>query len=203
MEDDGLPAEVQRAKEERPDCSYSVESSTRINIVNGDANEVTSRRYYQACPGERRRLLHASEASRRGSADELSVSGRGDGLRIELPFPFGGSRSQGHESNGGIDGFSSFPSIDDFIRDFLGARHDDGGFSSGRIPFPFPLPRPQPPPQLRRGNDGRDDDVACDPYLHLPEEYQPDATQRGQRPPAQPRGAPSLVEREKGRGVYV
>jgi hypothetical protein len=202
-----LPDEVARARAERPDCAYSVESATRINVVNGQARQSVTERYYQQCPGDRaRRLLHAAERSTAGAADEVAAAGWGSG---------GG----GGASGGGDDALAAlFPSIDDFIRDFLGVRrgHGSGGDAAagdlpwvggggGRIPFPFPLPRPQAPPQLRAQRDGAggasDEDGGEQLYgWPQPQPQQP------QPPPAAAAsrgGPPSLAERERGRGVYV
>lgn len=216
------PPAVLQAQEERPECSYSLETSTRLKIANGSASETTRRQWWQACPGERRKLLASTETTRDGAADELAGGGaEGGGFGAPLPFPFGGG---GGDASGG---FSPFPSFDDFLRGFLGARSDgamrrqlDPGSAGdwwgrdsspwGRFPFPFPLPRAERPPQLR-GGDGAplpheiEDDVYGGGDGTMPRGRGDQSGWPGAGPSGSSRRGmpPALAERERGRGVYV
>jgi hypothetical protein len=126
-----LPEAVAEAQRERPDCSYGVESATSFSIVNGAASRRTDKRWFQQCPGERRRLLYAEGT---GAAPAEAAAGGG------ADWP------------GGSDVLDGLPDIDAFLRDFLGAtpwlQPGGGGRdgAEGGIPFPFPLPPPRRPP---------------------------------------------------------
>jgi hypothetical protein len=53
------PLEVIEARKARPDCSVSVELSTRISFQTGEhGTKDTSKSYYLLCPSEPKKLIH-------------------------------------------------------------------------------------------------------------------------------------------------
>ena len=132
-----LPEPVAAAAAARPDCSVDVEQATRI-VLRGAAGERTeAKRWYLACPGERRRLVHEETKRkpigiRAGSGDASADAGASDADADVFGRGGGGGRGRG---DGDLPG-----GLESFLRDFLG-----GGGS---------LPPQQPRPRIGGGGGG-------------------------------------------------
>jgi hypothetical protein len=204
-----LPPEVVQAQRSHPECSFGVDSATSVRIVNGEASESTTRRYYMKCPGRPRELIHQSKASRSGEASPFSF-GRGGwgGWGVQGEGDGEGRLGGGAEEEGG-----GLPDVDAFLKDFFGIPRGRTwpGMEEGRHPFPLPLPRPQRPPHGAMGSRGQ-------PGGRTPQPDHDEAADAGGVSAdgsgweLQPRGGPgssggggssSMAQRERGRGVYI
>jgi hypothetical protein len=59
VDNSSTPLEVIEARKARPDCSVSVELSTRISFQTGEhGTKDTSKSYYLLCPSEPKKLIH-------------------------------------------------------------------------------------------------------------------------------------------------
>jgi hypothetical protein len=212
-----VPQEVLDEQRKHPECSFAMDSSTAVRIINGDADETTTRSWYMRCPGRPRQLIHRTKANRHGDVAGFAagMAGRlGSGRWWSMPQH---PEAEGVDGNGGsAGGATGLPDMDAFLRDFFGIppeRAWPGSSEDGRHPFPLPLPRPQRPPQAFSGGDGRagartggeagdgaagtDDGVDGAGW-----ELQPNRAASGRRP-GPGGGGSTMAERERGRGVYI
>jgi hypothetical protein len=207
---------VQAAKAQHPDCSFQESRSVATRFINGKGSETTERNYYMQCPGKRPQLIHRSSSSKDLSGD----GGDGGGEQQYLDrspfslFPHGG----GDESE---DAFQ-VQDMDAFLRDFFGIPEDrasrmiplppsasrqggghsgsgNGGGERGIFPFPFPLPRPQVPSQTE-----------LEPWANHNHKSSSSSSSNANDDSGNGGGSngdnarvPSMVQRERGKGVYI
>lgn len=112
------PEEVMREMQARPDCRFSQDSSTSVNIVNGSFEEKVERKWWKQCPAERRQLIHRDVQSKHG---QLGPEGYHNGARAGA----GGGMDRGGRDWDGLDSgavgsIADSLDLDSFLRDFFG-----------------------------------------------------------------------------------